>query len=139
MKKQTPANSDAAIASRLEALLDQVPLDRREVEDTLRHAGIDPKAATARMLARVAGLKERERSERFALAEADRLAALARMKSRRAEGPRRTRDEMLSRLAGIRKSYPAAAAMYRDFQTATEEDLASLLDDLEEMISSGKA
>lgn len=139
MKKQVPTNSDAEIASRLEALLDQVPLDHREVEDTLRDEGIDPKAATARMLARVSELKERERTERFAQADANRLADLARMKSRRAERPRRTREELLSGIAAIRKSHPAVATFYRDFQATTDEDLAALLDDLEEMISSGKA
>jgi hypothetical protein len=44
---------------------------------------------------------------------------------------------MLARFLEIRTQHPAAVAMFRDFQSASDEDLRSLLDDLEELISSG--
>ncbi len=79
MKKPAPKNTDAEIAARLEALLDEVPLEPREVEETLRQAGIDPKTATDRIMARARQVQERERTQRFARAEAERVAALARI------------------------------------------------------------
>jgi predicted phosphoribosyltransferase len=44
---------------------------------------------------------------------------------------------MLARFFEIRTKHPAAAAMFRDFQSVSDDDLRSLLDDLEELISSG--
>ncbi len=67
------------------------------------------------------------------------MAALERIKSKRADRPQRSRAEILARIFEIRAEYPQAAAMYRDFQSAPDQDLESLLDDLEEMISSGEA
>jgi hypothetical protein len=139
MKKPSPKNTDAEIAGRLEALFDQVPLEQREVEATLRQAGIDPKAATERIMVRARLAQERERTERFARAEAERLAALERVTSKRVERPQRSRTEILARIFEIRTQYPQTAAMYRDFQSAPDQDLESLLDDLEEMVFSGKS
>jgi len=138
MKKPAPKNTDVEIAARLEALLDEVPLEAREVAETLRLAGIDPKIATDRIMARARQVQERERTLRFARAEAERLAALEQMKSKRTERPQRSRAEILARIFEIRAQYPQAAAMYRDFQSAPDQDLESLLDDLEDMISSGE-
>lgn len=139
MKKPAPKNTDAEIAARLEALLDEVPLEPREVEETLRQAGIDPKTATDRIMARARQVQERERAQRFARAEAERVAALEGMRVERASRPQRSRAEILARIFEIRAKYPQAAAMYRDFQSAPDQDLESLLDDLEAMIASGEA
>jgi cell fate (sporulation/competence/biofilm development) regulator YlbF (YheA/YmcA/DUF963 family) len=139
MKRAAPKSTDAEIAARLETLLDEVPLESREIEEVLRQAGIDPKAATDRIMARARHVQERERTQRFAQAEAARVAALERIKSMRADRPQRSRAEVLARIFEIRAQYPQAAAMYRDFQAAPDQDLESLLDDLEEMISSGEA
>ena len=70
MKKPSPKNTDAEVASRLEGLFEQVPLDRTEIEETLREAGIDAKSATERMMARVMEVQENERRERLAQADA---------------------------------------------------------------------
>jgi hypothetical protein len=43
-------------AARLEALMDEVPLEPDEVEEILRQAEIEPKAATDRMMARIANV-----------------------------------------------------------------------------------
>jgi cell fate (sporulation/competence/biofilm development) regulator YlbF (YheA/YmcA/DUF963 family) len=140
MKKPAPKNTDAEIAARLEALMDEVPLEPREVEETLQQAGIDPKTATDRIMARARQVQERERTQRFARAEAERVAALERIKSKRADRPQRNRAEILARIFEIRAEHPqVVSAMYRDFQSAPEQDLQSLLDDLEDMISSGEA
>lgn len=139
MKKPAPKNTDADIAARLETLMDEVPLEPREVEETLRQAGIDPKTATDRIMARARQVQERVRTQRFVRAEAERVAALEQIKSKRADRPQRSRAETLARIFEIRAQYPQAAAMYRDFQSAPDRDLESLLDDLEDMISSGEA
>ena len=138
MKKPAQKNTDAEVAARLEALLDEVPLDAREVEETLRDAGIDAKAATARMMARVQEVQECQRRERLARADAERKADLASQHAKRSDRPLRTHAELLARFFEIRAQHPAAAALYRDFQSASEEDLRSLIDDLEELISSGE-
>ena len=137
MKKLPPNNSDAEVAARLEELLDQVPLDPREIEETLREAGIDAKSATERMMARLQDVQEHERRERLTQADAERKADAARHQSKRGDASMRSRAEMLARFFEIRTQYPAAAAMFREFQSASDEDLRSLLDDLEELISGG--
>lgn len=137
MKKPPPKNTDAEVASRLEGLFEQVPLDPREIEETLREVGIDAKSATERMMARVLELQEHERRERLAQADAERKAEAVRHQSKRGGTSLRNRAEMLARFFEIRTQHPAAAAMFRDFQSASDEDLRSLLDDLEELIASG--
>ena len=44
------------IAARLEALMDEVPLEPDEVEEILRQAGIEPEAATDQMMAHIANV-----------------------------------------------------------------------------------
>lgn len=136
-KKPSPDNSDAEFASRLEALLDEVPLEAREVDEILRSAGIDAKSATERIMARVREVHERERLERFARAEVERRAALEKLESKRGRA-RRSRAELLAQLSRIRERYPQTAAMYRDFESTTDDDLESLLDDLE-VITGGES
>lgn len=139
MKKPSPKNTDAEVASRFEGLFEQVPLDPREIEETLREAGIDAKTATDRMMARVLEVQEHERRERLAKADAERKADAVRNQSRRGGASLRNRAEMLARFFEIRSQHPAAAAMFRDFQSASDEDLRSLLEDLEELISGGNS
>ena len=138
MKKPSHKNTDADVAARLVALLEEVPLDAGEVDETLRDAGIDAKSATARMMARVHEVQERERRERLARADADRKADLAKVRARRADRPLGTRADLLARIFEIRAQHPSAAVLHRDFQSASEDDLRSLVDDLEDLISNGE-
>jgi len=129
-KKPSPGNSDAEFASRLEGLFDEVPLEAREVEEIMQDAGIDANAASGRILALVREVSERERLDRFARADLERRVALEKLESKRGHS-RRSRAEMIAQLSRIRERYPQAVAMYRDFQYAADDDLESLLDDLE--------
>jgi hypothetical protein len=139
MKKEPTKNSDVEFVARLETLSDEVQLKEDEVDELLREAGIDAQASTERMLARVREVEQRQRAERFAKAEVERKAALERLGAPHA---RRSKAELLSRLAEIRSSLPPGdqpQAFYRGFETASEEDLESFVADLEELLSRGKS
>lgn len=134
MTRSAPNKSDAAFVARLESLFDQVPLEDAEVESILAEEGIDPAAVTARALSLVAEETERLRVERLRFADAERRSAVSQLESRLAARIKRSRDELLARFAELRLSQPQAAAMFRDFKSASDEDLASLVAELETLV-----
>ena len=105
-----------------------------EVEGVLREAGYDPDDVASRM----AAAASQSLAEASSLLRSRTRRQIDDAKSRRAtmQPPRRTRaemlaavDKMMTRLGG--QNALSVRAHYRNLETARDEDLASLLTDLE--------
>lgn len=124
-------DSEADLLARFAALSDEVPVDADEADEVLRDVGIDSNAAFKRLAARISDFDAEQKRQRFAQAEAERQAALERLQKTR---PKLPRAEMLAR---IRQLQPDTIA-FKGFESAPDDDLESLLAQLEEMASRGK-
>jgi predicted HAD superfamily phosphohydrolase len=134
MTKKT-VDKDFVLA--LEELSDEVPMDAEEITETLESVGLDPAKELARTMAALDEVAERVRNERFARAREERLGALSRIKT----GVKRTKQELLARIEELKGRLPAGAelqAFHKNLESVSDEDLASLVAQYEELIERGQ-
>jgi hypothetical protein len=132
-----PPETYRAFLDRLEDLVDQNPPENvKEAEDELRDAGLDPEVVGQRMKAIADRSIARARASWWAEAAAQRRSAVANITRFTTHIP----DSRPSIEAAIRdilqqspglKDLPAISAHFRNFAEATDEDLKSLLLELE--------
>lgn len=72
----TKKTGDKDFVLAFEQLSDDVPMDAKEIKETLASVGLDAGAELARTMAALGEISERERKERFARAGRDRVGAL---------------------------------------------------------------
>lgn len=127
MTKQPPTDEQRLVL-RFERARDEAPLSELEAREVLEELGIDVDGEFKRMMA---GLQEREEeTRRQRLAEADasyrQLLAAPRKPVRR-----RTPAENRTRIREIQAHYPDASAHHHDLTHMSDDDLASLVEQLE--------
>lgn len=128
------SESDRRFLKSLHALADAAPMDDAEVDEILADAGIDSAGALTELQSAIAAHDEERRQKRFAAAEARRRTALDRLAAPRKS---RTREELLGRLDFLQQTLPpeqAPQAFFRDLKQVPDEDLESLVEELEEML-----
>jgi hypothetical protein len=136
MIKKSP-ETYRAFLDRLEDLLDQSPPENvKEAEDELRDAGLDPEVVGQRMRAIAEQTLARSRANWWAEAAVERRHALDKLTQFAAPIP----DARSGIEAAIRqilqqsprlRDLPTVSAHFRNFAEATDEDLKSLLLELE--------
>jgi len=132
-------NSDADFVGKLDLFLEGTRLDDGDVEALLRKEGVDATSALLRLQARVAEVEKELRAEYFAKVKSERLRALEGLAS--APQKRRNREELIARLSEIRSQLPSnrqPQALFRGFETDSDEDLESMIDDLEALLPHGQ-
>jgi hypothetical protein len=139
MNKQRPPATEEELVHAFADLFDEVePETPEEVDATLREGGHDPDSIAARMksvaeraLAR-SPLNWRNRAQQELEAEKRKLDSVT-------PTVRRGRGEMITAiqqlLSRLQAHQLAPAHAYRNFDQATEEDLASLLTELEYLVA----
>lgn len=136
MKKRGCVETSEDLVRAFADLFDEVaPMTSEEIDDELRDVGLEPDEVGARMQAVVEealAKTHRERRKKAAKEVAEERARIARAASNR---PRERADiiaaiEHLSAQFGGRVRYA-----YRNLESETDEDLASLLEDLEYLAS----
>jgi hypothetical protein len=130
---------DIDFLARFYKVSDEVPIDEEEADATLREYGIDPNVAFRELQAQIADQDRRSKQARFAEAEAGRKAALDRLLAPRPKrsGPE-LRAEYNALLAQLQAQGQEAHANFKDFTSAPDEDLESLIEELKELASRGK-
>lgn len=127
MIKQPPTDEQRLVL-RFERARDEAPLSEAEAREVLGELGIDVDGEFKRMMA---GLEEREESARRGrLAEADasyRQLLVAPRKPVR----RRTPTENRARCRELQARYPDASTHHHDLTHISDDDLASLVEQLE--------
>lgn len=126
--------SDKSFVKSLEALSEHTPLDDGEAAEILAEAGIDPARALAELKAALAEEDERVRVERFAEAGRRREEALRKLSTAR---PKRSRQELRERLSTLQTALPTdqrPQTFYRDLSSVPDEDLESLVAELEALV-----
>lgn len=127
MTKQPPTDEQRLVL-RFERARDEAPLSEAEAREALGEMGIDVDGEFKRMLA---GLHEREeaaRRQRLVEAEAShrRFVAEPRKPTRH-----RTPAENRARVRELQARYPDASAHHHDLTHMSDDDLASLVGELE--------
>jgi hypothetical protein len=126
---------DWAFIERFERLTDETPLSDEEARAVLAEAGIIPETALEELLARIEEAEAQGRRERFAAAEVKRRETLKRLEAPRSK---LSRPELMAQLSTLRGKHPELIAHFRNFEAAPDEDLQSLLAEIEELLASGK-
>jgi len=128
----TPSpNGQRSFAERFESVDDSVPLSLEEAKAILADAGVDPAAGMKRLLAEMDNIDAAARQQRFAKAEVARQRELSRLE-KGFEGLGRA--ELLQQLDIFRTNHPELRANFRSFQGSSDDELRSLLAELEELI-----
>jgi hypothetical protein len=130
MTKPTPTGP-RSFAERFESVDDAVPLSVEEAKAILADAGIDPAEGMKRLFAEMDSIDAAARQKRFANAEVSRQRELSRLE-KGFEGLGRA--ELLQQLDIFRTSHPELRANFRSFQGASDDELRSLLAELQELI-----
>jgi vacuolar-type H+-ATPase subunit E/Vma4 len=106
----------------------RVPLDDEDAEEILASASVDADAALSRLLQRIDDKEEELRATAYARATEERQRILGRMQPR---SQPRSREELLSTIAQMQSRGVELQAMYKNLEEVTDEDLESLVADLE--------
>ncbi len=125
------SKDDWSFIERFERLDDEVPITDEEAKGVLAEAGIDPVASMKRLFESIDADEAEERRARFAKAEVARQQELTRLEHRHANlsGP-----ELRQQLDIYRTGYPELRANFRNFEGANDDELRSLLAEIEELI-----
>jgi len=127
----TKPKTDRPFAERFEKIDDQVPMTKEEAKAILAEAGVDPTAGKKRLFAELEAIEADERQKRFARAEVSYQRDVSHISTGQAD---RARPEMLAQLDMYRASNPGLSTHFRDFKGANDEELRSLLAEIEELI-----
>jgi|GEM_PF-1154527 len=133
-KRKSPATNEEFLRAIIE-LFNEIKVELpEEIDEFLRQEGYDPNEVAVRMNTAAqralanSPLNWRARTEQV-IAEKDQLARASRSGLRNREDILNAIRELLDRLKGQEGTF--ASAHYRNFETATDGDLESLLNDLE--------
>jgi hypothetical protein len=137
MKDRKPVESSGELFDRISRLTAEMEWSIEESREALLEAGIDPDKLVSNVLANVKGAlkgspeywRNRAKAQREYLLEKIRKAATTTQE-------KLTRDELLRRIRETIARLPASvsqeyAVAFRKFEDCSEEDLASLLQELE--------
>jgi hypothetical protein len=126
------SKDDRSLIERFEKLDDEVPISDDEAKAILAESGIDPKASLARLFQSIDAVEAKERQQRFARAEIGRDEELSRLEQRYAHlsGP-----QLRQQLTLLQSRHPELRANFRNFERANDDELRSLLVEIEELIS----
>jgi hypothetical protein len=105
-----------------------VPLDDEDAEEIIASAAIDADSALSRLLQRMDDEDEEVRTASYERAAEERRRMLERMQPRTQH---RSRQELLSIIAKMQEQGVELQALYKDLKEVTDEDLESLVADLE--------
>jgi len=130
MTKSKPTGQHS-FAERFESLDDAIPLSLEEAKAILADAGIDPVEGMNRLFAEMDAVDAAARQQRFAKAEVARQRDLLRL-DKGFEGLGRA--ELLQQLDIFRSNHPELRANFRSFQGSSDDELRSLLAELQELI-----
>lgn len=134
MSKREPLKTDQELARALDELFDEIPPPEtsEEIDATLREAGCDPDEVASRMQALAErALRESPLNWRNRRQEMEQERAQLDTSSSATE---RSRFELLSAIRQIFTQYPQLATHHRNLDQATDDDLASLLAELEYLV-----
>lgn len=116
------------LTARFEEIDLDVPLSNEEAADLLTSAGIDAESALTELMACAEKLNEQLRREEFERAAVERRMALDKLETAR---PPRPRASLLEKIRGYIERGLQPQAMYKDLEEVTDEDLESLVAELE--------
>ena len=137
MKRKPETDQDLidALADLLESAEEDESLEL--VDEELRAAGLDPEAVGQRMAEVAQGAYRASPANWRQRAQAERAAAERQLRQRATRQEQQDRDEIVERINSIvarspgPQDAPQIQAHFRNFEHATDEDLANLLADLE--------
>lgn len=135
MSKDKSIRSDEDFLARLDRVSDEIPVTDAEAEMLLQEAGVDAPGALRRLLSRIENFDTQQKQERFARADAERRAALAQSST---PSRQRSRGELLARLDELKAHSDQPQAYFRSLESVPDEDLESLVSQLEELASREK-
>lgn len=124
-----------SLAERFEDLDDEVPMTKEEAQTVLKAAGLDAADGMKRLLGELDAIEDKERAERFAKAEVAVRRERAQLEAKKKSDL--ARPELLEQLDWYRLQYPKLSAHFRNFQSASEEELRTLLAEIEELTGRG--
>jgi acyl-CoA thioesterase len=129
MTKQPPTDEQRLIL-RFERARDEAPMSEAEAREFLGELGVDVDAEFRLLMKNVTAQEEADRLQELADAEAEYQRHQVRPK-----GPthRRSRPENQARIRAQQARHPELSAHHHDLTHMSDDDLASLADQLEEL------
>lgn len=116
------------LEQRFEELDAAIPVDEEEAGEILANAGLDPEAALSRLMGRVDQAEDDIRHQAYQAAQVARQEWAARLES---VGRQRPRAELLAIIDSMKNTGTELQAMYKNLDEVTDEDLESLVRELE--------
>ena len=139
MNERRPPTTEDELIHSFADLFDAVePETPEEIQTTLKDAGYDPDGVAARMQAIAARAIENSPFNWRKRAQRELETEKTRLETRTSSTPRNRAgivDAIKQLLAGLSGQQFELAAHFRNFDQATDEDLSSLLADLEYLVS----
>lgn len=129
--KKPGTKPESDLVSRFERLDDEVPITDEEAKTILADAGLDPSESLKRLFSKLDAAAAEERHERFAKAEVARSRDLQRLRTSEATA---SRPELLAQLSLWRTQHPSLSAQFRNFESMSDDELHSLLVEIEELL-----
>lgn len=129
MTKKTPTD-EQRLLGRLDRARDEASLSESEALAMLKEDGVDVEAEFKLLLTGLRERQEADRKQRLAAAENAYRATEPRKQS---DAPRRTRDENVARVRELQQKHPELTAHHYDLKQMSEDDLQSLVEQLNEL------
>lgn len=129
MTKQPPTDEQRLIL-RFERARDEAPMSEAEAREFLGELGVDVDAEFKLLMKHIGAQEEADRLQKLADAEADYQRHQVR---RRRPSERRSRPENQARIRAQQARHPELSAHHHDLTHMSDDDLASLADQLEEL------
>ena len=130
MTKKTTSQPGRSLLDRFDRLDEQVPVDDQEADQIIADLGIDVDASLHRLMVRVNEAEAQLRQEEYAEVASKRQVALTKLQQSR---PPRTRAALLARIAELQSGPSRPQAFYKNLESVPDDDLASLVAELEEL------
>lgn len=140
MTKKSPTY-EQRLLGRLDRARDEAPLSEAEAIALLKEEGVDFKAEFDHFAKRLIERQQAERKSRLALQEAERKSRLSVVENAyrnsvawiRESTPRRSRQENMTFVRAHQQRHPELTVHHRDLQSMSDDDLQSLVDQLNEL------
>ncbi len=129
MTKKQPTDEQRFLL-RFEQAREEGPMSEREAREALGEIGVDPDAEFALLMQNIRAQDEAKRVQRLAEAE---TAYRERQARPRVPAPLRSRSENLAWVQAARHRHPEMSAHHHDLTHMSDDDLASLVEQLEEL------
>jgi hypothetical protein len=138
MNRKT-VRTDADLADVVEQALDDVPLDKDEMESAARETGVDARRLATRMQERIRAAQQQAKVAAFAAAEQERIAATVAIRRRLGQGRERTLEEARARLRELRLRPGALVeAHFHKLDSLSANDLNRIIDEIEALLGEGE-